>query len=194
MTLELPKPDTNTLTYLRSHTMNHQIWAYGHPDKTLTQLAVDAAYRLECGSTVEWEPGDGTRYVLALIRADAAPWLCFLNLSKYGRGGGMLRLTKPEPDRFLGGTDVGDWCNSTAPVGGWMGVLPLLIAGGFATAPARVEGLDLWAYASRREAAYRAANSDTTPPIHDLDARLGRDIRLMVTQNVAEHPRPEETP
>ncbi len=183
MKIELPEPSKSMFGYLADSLsdVDYTVSVYPDPKVPLAQLAVDAATLLRQGRTIAWEPGEGTRYVMALVRASSADWLCFFNV-----GQGMVRLKGVHADGGVG-TTLSDWVYSTAPQGGWMGILPILVAGGWVTPPTRAAEIALWPEEQTREWSYRRAHPERLQ-MHDSDAALGRKIRAMVSTDLINNP------
>lgn len=173
---------SNALTYLNNrggYTLDVNQRAGG--TVPLTELAAAAAALLTTGATVDWIPGDGTRYTLATLHADDRDWLCFLNI-----GPGMLRL------RMDATTTVQDYTISTAPVGGWRGIRPLLVALGAARPPNGEMATDRLLVSDQRAEERARAENPHRSPLWSSDADLGRKVRLLVADDLAEHALEEE--
>ena len=176
---------TNALTYLNVRG-GYDVGVFPregdpNPDASLPELAIVAAELLEKGETVDWMPGDGTRYCLAMLRADNRNWLCFLNI-----GPGILRLREDAT------TTAADYVGSTAPQGGWRGIRPLLVALGAARPPSGEVALDRLLVSDQRAEERARADRPHQSPLWSTDADLGRRVRLLVADDLSKHALEEE--
>lgn len=134
-----------------------------YPGRSLRECADAASTLLHAGEPVDWVPGDGTNYQLALFRSRGSRWLAFTNASFPG----LLRLRN-------GGLNVADYVRSSAPQGGWSGLRPLL---GVLCHERAWIGNKL---VSPSVEAEERAKQHRTQPMRDGDAELGRQVRLLV--------------
>jgi hypothetical protein len=116
---------------------------------------------------VHWEPGDGTSYQVTLLFRGGRRYLAFVNPSFPG----LLPLRD--------GVTVGDYVRSSAPVGGWLGIRPLLVALGATRAGSWPYDLTQRQRDARDEAKERARQHRTQYVSSD-DEALGRQVRLLV--------------
>ena len=101
----------------------------------------DAADAMRQGSWIVWEPGDGTRYVLTLVRTENLEHLVCTNL------GWTVPLPRSGPRAY--DTWLLRW--PPAAAGCWAGVRPILVALGAAAGPHEYDPLD-----AEREVAFEA--------------------------------------
>jgi len=133
---------------------------------SLEQAAQDAASLLRADCTVHWMPGEGSNYILRLLKDGYQSYLAFLNPSFPG-------LLLVHEGRVI---SVREWVSSSAPTGGYRGLRPLLVALGGKT------GSRLYAiphYLQVEEAKERAAQY-RNQYVEPGDADLGRQVRLLV--------------
>jgi hypothetical protein len=162
----MTKPEFNRDDYWRYLRNNH--WEVGPGSGNegsptdLADCARDAAALLQAGETVHWMPGDGTNYMVHLVIAEGWwRYLAFLNASFPG----LLHIHSR--------TSVRDWVSSSAPLGGWGGVRPLLVALGCNTHRSTYEH-------DVREEAKERADQPGSQYVAPGDAALGRQVRLLV--------------